>query len=212
MKSCSPKSGRSGRTSVRTIAKPREDGARDEVRAGRPSCASPGRCRPRSRTRRWSGPRGPAASTGPRGGARRSRSWPSAGPSCATRGRPCRRRTARRFAFAWSRSVARSGRRPTYQKTSEIVAYVETAKTSQMSGLRKLGHVPSVPGIGRSQWGSQGRPEVEDRVHPRAGDGEDRHRLREPVDRVPPALPEEEEDRGDERARRGRCRSTRRSR
>ena len=35
---------------------------------------------------------------------------------------------------------------PTYQKSSETVAYVETAKTSQMSGLRKLGHIPIVFG------------------------------------------------------------------
>jgi hypothetical protein len=29
---------------------------------------------------------------------------------------------------------------PTYQKSSETVAYVETAKTSHISGLRNCGH------------------------------------------------------------------------
>jgi hypothetical protein len=37
--------------------------------------------------------------------------------------------------------LARSGIMPTYQKRSDTVAYVETAKTSQMSGLRKFGHM-----------------------------------------------------------------------
>ena len=41
--------------------------------------------------------------------------------------------------------------------------------------------------------------EVEDRVHAGTGDREERHRLGEPVDRRPPLLPEEEEDRGDQR-------------
>jgi hypothetical protein len=35
---------------------------------------------------------------------------------------------------------------PTYQKRSETVAYVETANTSQMSGLRKFGQMPIVFG------------------------------------------------------------------
>src|SRR5437868_11705836 len=38
-----------------------------------------------------------------------------------------------------SRSVARSGIRPTYQNKSETVAYVLTAKTSHTSGLRHWG-------------------------------------------------------------------------
>ncbi len=41
--------------------------------------------------------------------------------------------------------------RPTYQKSSETVKYVETAKTSQSSGLRKFGHMPIWLGIGRAQ-------------------------------------------------------------
>ncbi len=40
---------------------------------------------------------------------------------------------------------------PTYQKRAETVAYVETANTSQMRGLRKLGQRPIVFGYGISQ-------------------------------------------------------------
>jgi len=41
--------------------------------------------------------------------------------------------------------------RPTNQNMNETVAYVLTAKTSQMIGLRKLGHSPIVFGYGNSQ-------------------------------------------------------------
>jgi hypothetical protein len=41
--------------------------------------------------------------------------------------------------------------RPTYQNTIETVAYVETANTSQMSGLRNCGQRPMVLGYGNSQ-------------------------------------------------------------
>src|SRR5664279_5797573 len=51
-----------------------------------------------------------------------------------------------------------SGIRPTYQKSSETVAYVDTANTSHTSGLRKLGSMPMVLGYGKSQYISQGRP------------------------------------------------------
>ena len=57
-----------------------------------------------------------------------------------------------------SRIVARSGRRPTYQNTNDTVAYVETANTSQMSGLRKFGHSVIEFGYGKSQYASHGRP------------------------------------------------------
>ena len=40
-----------------------------------------------------------------------------------------------------SRSVARSGIIPTYQKNSDTVAYVDTANTSHSSGLRNCGHI-----------------------------------------------------------------------
>ena len=53
--------------------------------------------------------------------------------------------------FARSRIVARSGMRPMYQNTIETVAYVETANTSQISGLRKFGHSAIVFGYGNSQ-------------------------------------------------------------
>ena len=41
---------------------------------------------------------------------------------------------------ARSRKVARSGIIPRYQNISETAKYVETANTSQSSGLRKFGH------------------------------------------------------------------------
>jgi hypothetical protein len=47
-----------------------------------------------------------------------------------------------------SRSVARSGIRPTYQKSSDTVKYVLTANTSQRSGDLKFGHTFIAFGIG----------------------------------------------------------------
>src|ERR1700678_102496 len=57
-----------------------------------------------------------------------------------------------------SRSVARSGTSPTNQKSKETVAYVETAKTSQTSGLLNCGHSHIGFGYGISQKNSHGRP------------------------------------------------------
>src|SRR5262245_51163567 len=59
---------------------------------------------------------------------------------------------------ARSRSVAKSGIKPTYQKTRDTVKYVVTAKTSQASGLRKFGHMPATLGNGYSQYANHGRP------------------------------------------------------
>jgi len=39
-----------------------------------------------------------------------------------------------------------SGMSPMNQNSAEVVAYVETANTSQMSGLRNCGHTPMVLG------------------------------------------------------------------
>src|ERR1700732_1607332 len=47
---------------------------------------------------------------------------------------------------------------PTYQNTTEMVAYVETANTSQASGLRNCGHPFIGFGYGNSQYPSHGRP------------------------------------------------------
>jgi hypothetical protein len=45
------------------------------------------------------------------------------------------------------------------QNSSDTVPYVDTAKTSQMSGLRNCGHRPIVLGYGNSQYAaSHGRP------------------------------------------------------
>src|SRR5581483_2566027 len=58
-----------------------------------------------------------------------------------------------------SRSVARSGIRPTNQNSAETVAYVDTANTSQMSGERNWGQMFIVFGYGNSQYAaSHGRP------------------------------------------------------
>src|SRR3954447_20377085 len=57
-----------------------------------------------------------------------------------------------------SRSVARSGISPTNQKSAETVAYVDTANTSQISGLRNCGQMFIVFGYGKSQYASHGRP------------------------------------------------------
>src|SRR5580698_10070294 len=45
-----------------------------------------------------------------------------------------------------------------YQKTTEIVAYVDTAKTSHASGLRNCGQTFIVFGYGSSQYPCHGRP------------------------------------------------------
>src|SRR5512141_200351 len=60
--------------------------------------------------------------------------------------------------FERSRSVARSGISPTYQKSSDTVAYVDTANTSHISGLRNCGHSVIVFGYGKSQKSYHGRP------------------------------------------------------
>src|ERR1700734_1749516 len=60
--------------------------------------------------------------------------------------------------FARARIVPRSGTMPMYQNTTEIVAYVETAKTSHASGLRNCGHTFIEFGYGSSQYPSHGRP------------------------------------------------------
>jgi hypothetical protein len=50
-----------------------------------------------------------------------------------------------------SRNAARSGMSPVDQNRSDTVPYVDTAKTSQMSGLRKFGQSVIVFGYGNSQ-------------------------------------------------------------
>src|ERR1700723_333569 len=59
---------------------------------------------------------------------------------------------------ALSRRVAKSGTSPTYQKSKDTVAYVETAKTSHTRGLRNCGHSHIALGYGVSQKNSHGRP------------------------------------------------------
>jgi len=58
---------------------------------------------------------------------------------------------ARSFVVARSLIAARSGMSPMYQNTSDTVMYVETAKKSQRSGLRKFGQRLIWLGIGAAQ-------------------------------------------------------------
>src|SRR5215813_8303996 len=60
--------------------------------------------------------------------------------------------------LARSRSVAKSGIRPTNQNIAETVAYVETANTSHINGLRNCGQIPIVFGYGNNQYANHGRP------------------------------------------------------
>src|ERR1700761_8098598 len=60
--------------------------------------------------------------------------------------------------LARSRRVPKSGTMPMYQNTTEMVAYVETANTSQASGERNCGQMFIVFGYGNSQYPSHGRP------------------------------------------------------
>src|SRR2546430_6933964 len=48
--------------------------------------------------------------------------------------------------------------RPMYQKSSEVVKYVETANTSHISGLLNCGQMEFVLGYGIIQYANQGRP------------------------------------------------------
>src|SRR6266700_1618772 len=67
------------------------------------------------------------------------------------------RRTTR--VLAESRMLAKSGISPIAQNKNEIVKYVETAKTSQINGLRNCGHTPMLLGYGKSQYAAtHGRP------------------------------------------------------
>ena len=123
-----------------------------------------------------------------------------------------RRRSGGRLLFARSRSVARSGTRPMYQNSSETVKYVETANTSQISGLRKFGHMLIWFGIGNSQYAKPGRGR-------RGTAGRCSAQMTAKIViasaarlmRRAPLLPEQEEDRARSACRRGRYRSRRRS-
>ena len=54
--------------------------------------------------------------------------------------------------------MARSGINPVYQKRNDTVAYVDTAKTSQINGLRNCGQSVIVFGYGNIQYAYHGRP------------------------------------------------------
>src|SRR5215475_16143685 len=54
--------------------------------------------------------------------------------------------------------VAKSGISPVNQNRNDTDAYVDTANTSQISGLRGCGQSHIVFGYGSSQYASHGRP------------------------------------------------------
>src|SRR5438094_10438548 len=62
------------------------------------------------------------------------------------------------FVVDRSRKVAKSGTKPVYQNRTETVKYVETANTSHISGLRKLGQMAQLFGTGARYHAIQKRP------------------------------------------------------
>ena len=103
--------------------------------------------------------------------------------------------------FARSRSVARSGIRPMYQNSSRhrgVGADREHVPDQRAAELRPDAHRVR---IRQQPVGRQPRPAgVDQREHQRAGDREERHRFGEAVDRRPPVLLEQQQDRRDQRA------------
>ena len=77
---------------------------------------------------------------------------------------------------------------------------METAKTSQSSGLRKFGQMALPFGIGREIPGHPDAADVDAGINARAHDGEDGHRLRRAVDAGGPALAREIKNGGDHRS------------
>src|SRR5680860_512183 len=78
---------------------------------------------------------------------------------------PLQPKLNRLYIFFWkgfvvrSRIMAKSGKSPVYQKTSDMERYVEIAKTSHSSGELKLTHnEPNWLGMGSTQYANQGRP------------------------------------------------------
>ena len=99
---------------------------------------------------------------------------------------------------ARSRRVARSGIRPTYQNRSETVRVGrdrEDVPDQRAAPLRPERHRV---GIRHQPVEEPGAAHVQERKQPRAGDGEQRHRLGEPVDRRPPLLLQQQQDRRDQ--------------
>src|ERR1700747_3862762 len=62
------------------------------------------------------------------------------------------------FVVARSRNVAKSGTKPVYQNRTDTVKYVETAKTSHISGLRKFCQIAQLLGTGARYQAIQNRP------------------------------------------------------
>ena len=77
---------------------------------------------------------------------------------------------------------------------------METAKTSQTSGLRNCGQSVHRVRIGEQPVEEPRPAQVQQREQPGAGDGEQRHRLGEAVDRRAPLLLQQQQDRRDQRA------------
>src|SRR6266849_4954045 len=95
------------------------------------------------------------------------------------------------FFAARSRSVARSGIRPTNQKSSENVPDERAAE------LRPQTHGA---GIRKHVIGHPGTPGMDERKDAGAGHREERHGFGEAVDRGAPLLIQQEKNSGDQRA------------
>ena len=86
---------------------------------------------------------------------------------------------------------------PEHQRDREVGGHREHVPHQRAPELRPERHRVGVRGEPVEELRAA---EVEDREDPGAHDREDRHRLGEAVDRLPPLLPEEEQDRRDQRA------------
>ena len=79
--------------------------------------------------------------------------------------------------------------------------YVETANTSQMSGLRNCGQIPITLGYGKHPECVPWATGMDERENAGASHGEQCHRFGKTIDRSAPLLIQQEENRGDQRSR-----------
>ena len=122
-------------------------------------------------------------------------------PTRASPARRCRRGPASSVGRERSRNVARSGIRPDVpeeQRNGEVRRNREHIPHERAAQLRPQAHRVRVR---HDPVEDPRAAQVQQRKHPRAGDGEKRHRLREAVDGVAPLLEDQQQDGRDERAR-----------
>ena len=177
-----------------------EDGAGDEV--GREDRGVPAGQLRRGEVEatRPSAPRAPAAWRGRRGQVGRLVVLPVAVRAAPAEREDAVERSARRLALARSRSVARSGIRPDVpeeQRDREVGRDREDVPHQRAAEVRPDAHLVR---DGQHPVVQPDAADVDAGEDQRADDGEERHRLGGAVDRGAPLLPEQEEDRRDQRA------------